>query len=58
MNWVLNPAACDYLVNTAPFLPFNVAQAQKLKATLDAVLGAGLRTSQPERPIPINCGAG
>ena len=58
MNWVLNSAACDYLVNKAPFLPFNVAQAAKLKATLDAVLGAGLRTSRPERPLPIDCNAG
>lgn len=58
MNWVLNPAACDFLVNKAPFLPFNVAQAAKLKATLDAVLGEGLRSSQPERPLPIDCGGG
>ncbi len=58
MNWVLNPAACDFLVNRAPFLPFNVAQAQKLKATLDAVLGEGLRSSQPERPMPIDCNGG
>jgi hypothetical protein len=58
MNWVLNPAACDFLVNRAPFLPFNVAQAAKLKATLDAVLGEGLRSSQPERPMPIDCGGG
>lgn len=58
MNWVLNPAACDFLVNKAPFLPFNVAQAQKLKATLDAVLGEGLRSSQPERPMPIDCNGG
>jgi hypothetical protein len=58
MNWVLNPAACDYLVNKAPFLPFNVAQATKLKATLDAVLGAGLRSSQPERPLPVDCNGG
>jgi hypothetical protein len=58
MNWVLNPAACDYLVNKAPFLPFNVAQAAKLKATLDGVLGAGLRTSQPDRPLPVDCNGG
>lgn len=58
MNWVLNPAACDYMVNKAPFLPFNVAQAAKLKATLDAILGEGLRSSQPERPLPIDCNAG
>ncbi len=58
MNWVLSPAACDFLVNKAPFLPFNVRQAEKLKATLDAVLGEGLRSSQPERPLPIDCGGG
>jgi hypothetical protein len=58
MNWVLSPAACDFLVNKAPFLPFNVGQAEKLKATLDAVLGEGLRTSRPERPLPIDCGGG
>lgn len=61
MNWVLNAAACDYLVNKAPFLPFNVHQAGKLKATLDAVLGEGLRSlrpERPERPVPIDCGGG
>lgn len=58
MNWVLSPAACDYLVNKAPFVTFNVAQAGKLKATLDAVLGSGLRSAQPERPLPIDCGGG
>ncbi|MBP6013702.1 MAG: hypothetical protein KBA31_15860 [Alphaproteobacteria bacterium] len=58
MNWVLSPAACDYLVNKAPFLPFNVTQAAKLKGTLDAILGAGLRSAQPERPMPIDCGGG
>ncbi len=58
MNWVLNAAACDYLVNKAPFLPFNVQQAAKLKATLDGVLGTGLRSSQGERPPPLDCDGG
>jgi hypothetical protein len=55
MNWVLNPAACDYLLNKAPWLSFNLRQAQRLKATLDAVLGVTLRASQQERPAAIDC---
>jgi hypothetical protein len=56
MNWVLNPAACDYLLNKAPWHSFNTRQAQRLKDTLDAVLGVTLRASQQERPPPIDCG--
>jgi hypothetical protein len=52
---VLNPAACDYLLNKAPWLSFNLRQAQRLKATLDAVLGVTLRASQQERPAAIDC---
>jgi hypothetical protein len=55
MNWVLSPPACDYLLNKAPWLSFNVRQAQRLKATLDAVRGLALRSSQPDQPTPINC---
>jgi hypothetical protein len=55
MNWVLNPPACDYMLNRAPWLPFNLRQAERLKATLDAVKGAGLRASQQDRPAPIAC---
>ena len=57
MNWVLNEPACDYLLNKAPWLAFNVAQAGRLKATLDSVLGVTLRASQHERPPAIDCGA-
>ncbi len=55
MNWVLNPAACDYMLNKAPWLAFNLRQAARLKGTLDAVLGITLRTSQQDRPAPIDC---
>jgi len=56
MNWVLNSSACDYMLNKAPWLPFNVGQAAKLKATLDRIEGFTLRLSEPERPKPIDCG--
>jgi hypothetical protein len=56
MNWVLNEAACNYLLNTAPWFQFNVDQAGRLRATLDAVLGVTLRAAQHERPAPVNCG--
>ena len=55
MNWVLNPAACDYMLNRAPWLSFNLRQADRLKATLDLVKGVALRTSQQDRPPPIDC---
>jgi hypothetical protein len=55
MNWVLNPPACDYMLNKAPWLAFNLRQAERLKGTLDAIKGVTLRTSQQERPAPINC---
>ena len=57
MNWVLNPQACDYMLNKAPWLAFNQRQAERLKATLDAVNGVALRTSQADRPAPIDCRA-
>lgn len=55
MNWVLNPAACDYMLNKAPWISFNVRQAERLKATLDAVKGVTFRSSQRDRPAAINC---
>ncbi|MEQ1865129.1 MAG: patatin-like phospholipase family protein [Micropepsaceae bacterium] len=55
MNWVLNPQACDYMLNKAPWLAFNRGQAARLKGTLDAVFGTALRASQQERPAPIDC---
>lgn len=55
MNWVLNPPACDYLLNKAPWLAFNLRQASRLKATIDAVKGVSLRASQQDKPAPINC---
>jgi hypothetical protein len=55
MNWVLNPAACDYMLNKAPWLPFNVGQAERLNETLSALLGKVVRTPPSERPLPIGC---
>lgn len=55
MNWVLNPAACDYMLNKAPWLAFNVRQGERLKETLDAVLGVSLRATRMERPTTIAC---
>jgi hypothetical protein len=37
MNWVLNPRACDYLLNKAPTLPFNKGQVKLLEATFMAM---------------------
>ena len=55
MNWVLNEQACDYLLNKAPWLGFNVRQARRLNDTIDAVKGVTLRASQPDKPSPIDC---
>ena len=55
MNWVLNPQACDYMLNKAPWLAFNLQQAARLKATLDVVNGAATPTAKPKRPLPIDC---
>jgi len=55
MNWVLNQPACDYLLNKAPWLSFNARQAQRLKATIDAVKGVTLRASQRDKPAAIDC---
>ncbi len=55
MNWVLNPAACDYMLNRAPWLSFNVRQGERLRETLDAVLGVSLRATQMEPPAAIAC---
>jgi hypothetical protein len=55
MNWVLNEPACEYLLNKAPWFSFNLGQAQRLKATMDAVMGVTLRRSAPEKPSPIDC---
>jgi hypothetical protein len=57
MNWVLNPAACDYMLNKAPWLPFNQMQAAKLQSTLNRIRGFALRLDNGDhRPLPINCG--
>jgi hypothetical protein len=56
MNWVLNQPACNYLLNRAPWLAFNVRQAQRLKATIDAVRGVTLRAGQRDKPADIHCG--
>jgi len=56
MNWVLNPPACDYLLNKAPWIAFNLRQAERLKTTLNTIQGVTLRRLQPERPAPIECG--
>ncbi|MDZ4739556.1 MAG: hypothetical protein SGJ03_06605 [Alphaproteobacteria bacterium] len=57
MNWVLNPDACDYMLNTAPWFDFNTGQARRLKSTLDAVLGSSPRAAPRPRPVVINCNA-
>ncbi len=57
MNWVLNPDACDYMLNTAPWFDFNAGQARRLKSTLDAVLGSISRAAPRPRPVPIDCNA-
>jgi hypothetical protein len=54
MNWVLNPDSCRYMMNTAPWLAFNLAQARKLDATLAAISGRAPRPA-PEAPRPIDC---
>lgn len=57
MNWVLNSAACDYMLNKAPWLPFNLHQAARLKATLDGIEGFVLRMKPTaSRPASIDCG--
>lgn len=56
MNWVLNPAACDYMLNKAPWLEFNVSQARKLDATLSAIRGVPATTEAVAIPPPIDCG--
>jgi hypothetical protein len=57
MNWVLNSAACDYMLNKAPWLPFNQSQAAKLAATLNKIEGfTTLRLREPDHPTPIDCG--
>ena len=56
MNWVLNSSACDYMLNKAPWLPFNLRQAARLKSTLDGIEGFALRLSHDNRPTAIDCG--
>lgn len=56
MNWVLNPEACDYMLNKAPWLDFNIAQARKLNATIAAIRREPLNAAQVKQPGPINCG--
>ena len=57
MNWVLNPAACDYMLNTAPWLDFNLAQARKLDVTLSGIRRVPVPTAPIQRPKPIACGS-
>lgn len=57
MNWVLNPAACHYMLNKAPWLDFNLNQARKLDGTLSAIRGLPGNTSTIRPPLPIDCGA-
>jgi hypothetical protein len=57
MNWVLNPHACNYMMNVAPWIPFNRTQALKLEATMAAIerrAPAKARTDVPS----IDCGLG
>ena len=53
----MNSAACDYMLNKAPWLPFNLHQAARLKATLDGIEGFVLRMKPTaSRPASIDCG--
>jgi hypothetical protein len=56
MNWVLNPAACDYMLNKAPWLDFNLAQARKLDVTLAGIRRQPASNVAIPRPLPIDCG--
>lgn len=57
MNWVLNPYACNFMMNVAPHDRFNVGQARKLAATLAAI--SRRDTSGISSPMkPIDCGLG
>lgn len=56
MNWVLNPAACQYMLNKAPWLDFNLNQARKLDGTLSAIRGLPANLSAIRPPQPIDCG--
>jgi hypothetical protein len=56
MNWVLNPAACDYMLNKAPWLDFNLAQARKLDVTLAEIRRVPADNVAIPRPLPIDCG--
>jgi hypothetical protein len=57
MNWVLNPHACNYMMNVAPWIAFNRTQAMKLEATMAAIerrAPAKARTDVPS----LDCGLG
>ena len=56
MNWVLNPEACDYMLNKAPWLDFNLAQARKLNATIAGIRREPVSAEPVKKPGPINCG--
>jgi len=56
MNWVLNPAACNFMLNKAPWLDFNLNQARKLDGTLSAIRGLPANLSAIRPPQPIDCG--
>jgi hypothetical protein len=57
MNWVLNPAACNFMLNKAPWLDFNLNQARKLDGTLSAIRGLPANLSGIRPPPPIDCGS-
>ena len=57
MNWVLNPAACSFMLNKAPWLDFNLNQARKLDGTLSAIRGLPANLSAIRPPQPIDCGS-
>jgi hypothetical protein len=56
MNWVLNPASCNFMLNKAPWLDFNLNQARKLDGTLSAIRGLPANLSAIRPPQPIDCG--
>lgn len=59
MNWVLNPYACNYMMNVAPALEFNVTQGRKLDATIAAIARrAPVKVRAPGPPIDCGLGGG
>jgi hypothetical protein len=57
MNWVLNPHACNYMMNVAPWIAFNRSQAMKLEATMAAIERRTPAKARKDVPS-LDCGVG